>query len=206
MRYELEPALWWALWCAAHSLLIVEGWTSWLQSRLGGLYRFYRLFYNTFSILTLVWVLEAGRAARLGAQWDWPGAWQGLRLLLLTVGVALFYAGARRYDWRQFLGWRQIRGEGGGAGIKADGGIDRAGVLGLTRHPWYLAGMLVVWARPLYGSDVAVNAVLCGYFVVGAWLEERKLLRRFGDEYRQYRREVSMLFPFKWLLGSGRLP
>ena len=31
--------------------------------------------------------------------------------------------------------------------------------------------------------------------LVGAWLEERKLLTEFGDAYRRYRREVPALMP-----------
>jgi protein-S-isoprenylcysteine O-methyltransferase Ste14 len=39
--------------------------------------------------------------------------------------------------------------------------------------------------------------------VVGTILEERKLVAEFGDEYRQYQREVSMLFP--WKFGASLL-
>jgi protein-S-isoprenylcysteine O-methyltransferase Ste14 len=46
---------------------------------------------------------------------------------------------------------------------------------------------------------ILMNLVLTGYFLVGAILEEKKLLAEFGEEYRGYQRDVSMLFPFKWL-------
>jgi protein-S-isoprenylcysteine O-methyltransferase Ste14 len=35
---------------------------------------------------------------------------------------------------------------------------------------------------------------------MGAFLEERKMLAEFGEEYIGYQRRVSMLFPFKWLM------
>jgi protein-S-isoprenylcysteine O-methyltransferase Ste14 len=40
--------------------------------------------------------------------------------------------------------------------------------------------------------------------VVGAFLEERKLVRIFGEEYRDYQQKVSMFIPVKWLGGVAR--
>ena len=37
------------------------------------------------------------------------------------------------------------------------------------------------------------------YFMIGAVLEERKLVREFGEKYQEYQRTVSMLFPWRWL-------
>jgi hypothetical protein len=34
---------------------------------------------------------------------------------------------------------------------------------------------------------------------VGSFLEERKLVREFGDKYQEYQQAVSMLFPWRWL-------
>jgi len=36
------------------------------------------------------------------------------------------------------------------------------------------------------------------YFMVGSWLEERKLLVYHGDAYAQYRRHVAGLVPLPW--------
>lgn len=74
-----------------------------------------------------------------------------------------------------------------------------AGILSAVRHPWYTGGMLIVWARPLDTAAVMTNLVVCGYFVAGAYLEERKLKVQFGEAYRDYQRQVSMFFPFKWV-------
>lgn len=47
-------------------------------------------------------------------------------------------------------------------------------------------------------AAILTNLVICGYFVVGAILEERKLTVLFGPQYADYQQKVSMFFPIKW--------
>jgi protein-S-isoprenylcysteine O-methyltransferase Ste14 len=79
------------------------------------------------------------------------------------------------------------------------GELDTSGVLGIVRHPWYLATMLLIWARQLDISAILVNVILTSYLIAGTYLEERKLLREFGEKYRAYQMKVPMLIPIKRL-------
>jgi methanethiol S-methyltransferase len=74
-----------------------------------------------------------------------------------------------------------------------------SGIHRVVRHPWYLGGILIVWAQELSLPAILVNAVIVGYFIIGSFLEERKLVREFGNRYREYQQTVSMLFPWRWL-------
>ena len=49
-------------------------------------------------------------------------------------------------------------------------------------------------------------ASMTAYIFVGLYFEERALLRRFGEEYAQYRREVPMLIPGLKLAAWRRAP
>jgi protein-S-isoprenylcysteine O-methyltransferase Ste14 len=69
----------------------------------------------------------------------------------------------------------------------------------MIRHPWYIAGILLVWAGDVSLSTLLINIVIIAYFVVGTFLEERKLLLEFGDRYREYQENVSMFIPYKWV-------
>lgn len=83
--------------------------------------------------------------------------------------------------------------------ITDTGELDTSGVLGMTRHPWYLATMLLIWARQMDVSAIIVNVILTAYLIVGTYLEEKKLVREFGEKYLAYQKRVSMLVPYKWL-------
>lgn len=74
----------------------------------------------------------------------------------------------------------------------------------MVRHPWYAGGILIVWGRNLDMAAILTNLVITGYFIIGAYLEERKLLVEFGEEYIDYQRQVSMLFPFKLIRQKFR--
>ena len=79
------------------------------------------------------------------------------------------------------------------------GELDTSGVMGITRHPWYFASILFIWARQMDVSAILVNVILTSYLIIGAHLEEKKLIGEFGEKYLAYQKRVSMLIPYKWL-------
>jgi protein-S-isoprenylcysteine O-methyltransferase Ste14 len=197
-RYLLLALLWLG-WCCLHSALIAPGVTAYIQRRHQKLTRYYRLLYNAIAIITLIPVL--GITAHLQADpfFRWNGLARLGQICMLLTALYLFWAGARNYDVLQFLGFRNLQTDDNCSLISEDCQLENKGILNIVRHPWYTGGILIIWTRNIDGTVLVTNTILTGYFIVGAWLEERKLVRQFGDTYRTYQQNVSMLFPTKWL-------
>lgn len=198
----------WGLWCTLHSLLIANPTVAFLKRRLGRGFRFHRLAYVTFSLVTILPLIHLTRAMDHRVLLAWEGYGKLVPAAGLTLAVILFLAGGRHYDGAQFLGLRQASSGANPRLLSGGDRLDTSGILGVVRHPWYTATFLLLWAQDLTALSIQVNALLSAYLVVGTLLEERKLVQEFGGHYRDYQRRVGMFVPIQWLRaklrGGGR--
>jgi len=122
-----------------------------------------------------------------------------LQIILVGIAILFFWGGAREYDLAHFSGLRRIR-------LDNEQSIEpviltTTGILQITRHPWYIGGIIFIWCyeSQLSTSGIISNMILSVYFVIGTNLEEKKLVKKFGSQYTEYQDRVSMLIPFKWI-------
>jgi protein-S-isoprenylcysteine O-methyltransferase Ste14 len=121
----------------------------------------------------------------------WPPSYA-----LACVALAMEVGGIAFAIWaREHLG----RLWSGTITLKQDHRIVRSGPYRLARHPIYTGILFGLSGVALVRGDVASLAAMV-LFVAGIArkivLEERLLVAHFGDEYRDYRRQVRALIPF----------
>ena len=191
-----------SLWCFLHSAMISLTVTQYLKKHFPDRYRFYRLFFNLIALLTLIPVIWYKYSLQTETLFDWDGFLRPLQIIFICTAIILFYLGAAKYDSRRFLGLSQLNETESSIGITQSGELDTSGILGVIRHPWYSALLLILWARPMDISTLILNIIFTIYLFIGAYLEERKLLKEFGEYYSQYQKNVSMLIPVKWLISK----
>ncbi|CAB5079088.1 hypothetical protein D3OALGA1CA_4260 [Olavius algarvensis associated proteobacterium Delta 3] len=203
MKYLILVLLW-VFWCALHSLLISTPITGYLKRRSREGYRYYRLTFNIVSVITLVPVVLYSMSISGPPIVRYEGAGRIYQVLLFLIAHVFFIAGAKVYDIPQFLGFRQTRHDNTCSVLTEDCSLDTSGILGVVRHPWYTGGMIIIWARNLDMAGLVTNLVLTLYFLIGTYLEERKLVAQFGQEYTDYQQRVSMFIPLKWTSKAFR--
>lgn len=176
-----------SVFAAVHSIMA----SNWFKEKVGsGTYRHYRILYNVVSIITFlpVFFVLVTYSAYAPVIYTAP---QFLHLPLYVVQAVSLGAAIIT-----FLGVNPSEFMGFKSGVVEKGQLVTAGLYGLVRHPLYLCVIVFLWAKPVFDLLYFLAAFLfTAYFIVGSFLEERRLVREFGYKYRRYQKEVSMFLP-----------
>ena len=195
MNYLLVVILW-AAYCALHSFLISVRFTALMTRLLKNYYAFYRLFYVVISFILLVPLIRFTGEFESPVIMTYDAPLSVARYALISGALLLFFwAFFFDYDSLSFFGIRQMLNFGKPTAA-TPGELKRSGLLGMVRHPMYLALILYLWCQTFRMMDLVINTLLTLYVLIGTWLEERKLVLEFGEAYLRYQREVPMLIPF----------
>jgi len=196
MSYLLVVIMWTA-YCALHSFLISTRFTTLMTRLLKKYYAFYRLFYVVISFILLDPLIRFTGRFESPVIMAYDGLLSLARYALMSVSLLMFFwAFFFDYDSFSFFGIRQMLNFAKPQTATTLVELKRNGLLGMVRHPMYLAVILYLWCQTFRMMDLIVNTLLTLYVLIGTWLEERKLVLEFGEAYLRYQRQVPMLIPF----------
>jgi protein-S-isoprenylcysteine O-methyltransferase Ste14 len=146
----------------------------------------YRLAYNLLSLIVFGWVMMAWQSTRV--LYLVPGIGNLLMQALQFLSLLAMVFCLRQTGLRSFLGLQ--RGE------SDDEALCTSGCHALVRHPLYALALLFFLLNPVMTTRWLTLAILSAvYMLLGAQLEERRLLLKHGDRYARYQRNVPFLLP-----------
>lgn len=196
---HLVYSLAWLGFGVGHSLLASDGCKRRLRLLFGASYR---VFYNAFAAIHLGLVWWLGDLIFKGRPpFDFSVEMHALLLAVYAVGWLIMLLGLKGYDLGRLAGIHQIRGYLRGTEDTNDEPLRLDGLHRYVRHPLYSGGLLILWGRVTGDFELATAVWASLYLFVGAWFEERRLLRLYGAEYARYRRRVPAFVPWRGRVG-----
>ena len=127
------------------------------------------------------------RISLYNARWPWL-----IAIFFFAAGFFLYARARRGFSPLQLSGHHELQPN------EHEQRLVVEGIRGHVRHPIYLGHLCELFAWSI-GSGLASCWVLTAFaLITGAIMirhEERELVSRFGDSYREYQARVPMLFP-----------
>jgi protein-S-isoprenylcysteine O-methyltransferase Ste14 len=179
------------IWGVVHSWMASLKFKETLRHILGNSgVKFYRLFYNVFSVISIAPVFYLMLALPDKDFYQIPPPWSYLMFAGSGISVLLLFATVLQTDVLVFVGLRQLFDD------EKPGKLVTSGFYRIMRHPLYTFSLLALWLS----SSVSMNTfvvylALTVYILIGIYFEERKLLREFGQAYAEYQSTTPMLIP-----------
>jgi protein-S-isoprenylcysteine O-methyltransferase Ste14 len=181
----------WGLFGLLHSLLAAGGVKRYFTFLLGRYAGYYRLLYTLFAFLSLGVVVAVQFSVKSFPLASFPLLKYLVGLIVGMPGIILMIVCIRKYFFNL-------------SGVKVlfddheDTNLETGGIHAYVRHPLYLGTLATLWSVffffPLLSHLLACLSVTV-YTLIGIHLEEKKLLRIFGEKYEDYQRRTPMLIP-----------
>ncbi len=194
MKYFLLCALW-ILWCFLHSCLVTTRTTIWFRKQLGEKFAFYRIFYNLFSLITVLPLFYWQRSMPGPTVIPLSSYLIIFKYIALIFGVIVIAGASFSFDIWEFIGIRQT--VSGDQQKEKEPVIKKHGFYGIVRHPMYFGGIIFFTTSMTNASlpQFLGYLILAIYMIIGTVREDRRLSRELGNVYRNYQKEVPMILP-----------
>ncbi|HEX9253206.1 MAG TPA: isoprenylcysteine carboxylmethyltransferase family protein [Ignavibacteriaceae bacterium] len=184
-----------------HSILASQTVKLLFKKTFGKLIAFYRLIFNVFSVvgLYLIWDLAPHPSLQI---YKLPQPYDYLVLIPQLISLAGIIWCFKYVCFKEFLGLTQIdrylKNEYSDDELDENYTLRIEGPYKFSRHPIYFFSIIFLLFRAemdLFYLTMFIS--FTAYFYFGSYYEEKKMVRLFGDDYRNYQQKVPKIFPIK---------
>lgn len=190
-----------ALYGFIHSVVASEKVKAYFKKIFGKLIAFYRLLYNVFALVGLYFIWEFAPHPSLQI-YKLPSPYDYLVLIPQLISLAGMIWCFKYISFKEFIGLNQIdrylRNEYSDIELDENYSLRIEGPYNYSRHPIYFFSIIFLLFRAemsLFYLTMFIS--FTAYFYIGSYYEEKKLVRLFGDVYKDYQQKVPRIFPFK---------
>jgi methanethiol S-methyltransferase len=181
----------WSVYCILHSLMASSGFKQKLVSLLGTRFKYYRLFYTLFAFLFLVFILyyqfniETSRAFESSYYTRLAGILVGISGLIIMITCIKKY-------FMSLSGLLSLVKE------TSYNTLIITGIHKYVRHPLYLGTFGFIWGAFLcypFWTILIADTIITLYTLIAIRFEEDKLVKEYGNSYKEYQQRVPKLIP-----------
>lgn len=191
-----KTVLAWAAFALFHSVTVSEGYERTARKAMGerAFAGWHRLLFTAASAAATAAVLLYVRSLPDAPLYRLDGWARLLFHAIQLAGAALLLW--TPWDFLEFSGIRQLSRHLRGQPPDAPVPLFTGKAYAVVRHPLYLGFSLILAFHPEQTENsLASAAAIVAYFYVGTFFEERRMERKFGEAYREYRRRVPRFLP-----------
>lgn len=151
--------------------------------------RFYRLGYNLASLAMFVWVMATYRTSPV--LYFAPGIWSLVMYAAQLCVAGIIFQCLCQTGAGDFLGTSRLR-----SNATFPNRLITNGCYAHMRHPLYFYSIIFLALNPVMTAQWLLLTIFSlVYFIIGGVIEERRLLKTFGEEYRRYQQRVPFMIP-----------
>lgn len=188
----------WVLYFVLHSVLASTKFKIAMQRLLKTKYKYYRLFYSLFAVVTLILIVLYSVSISTYLLWRVQFTQKILSVIMMIAGSGFILLFAKKLFF--YLS---------GADVLRNRQMPRqllqSDFYSYVRHPLYSATLIFIWGIFLFApSPVNLTSCICItiYTITGSYFEEKKLIAEFGESYVLYKMKTPMLIPNIFRLGK----
>lgn len=191
IRQHLVLGLFWVIYCVLHSLLASPFIKLEVKKLMRSGFYMYRFFYTLFAFITLIGIIYYGVHIHTTTVFGPSLIVRIAGILIGVLGLILMLVCIKKY-FVSLSGIKSLIIE------EYSNELIISGVHKYVRHPLYTGTFAFLWGLFLvypYWNLFVSNIIITVYTLMAIKLEEEKLVKEFGEQYRVYRQKVPKLFP-----------